>query len=145
MNFNLISNIVSTYLKYSQKMNLLSNYDNTLLAMADIEGESWLNKQLSSTEDSPFTVLQILKHLRVRVEEIEENKKDLEIETDPEEIAFLEKNIKTWTNEIVGDAIYGKDGINRWFVRGNGEVVFSKMHSSPEDCKKAEELGFEIF
>jgi len=45
---------------------------------------------------------------------------------------------------VVGDAIYGAGGYNRYFVRGNGEAIFSRSHALREDVKKAEALGFEI-
>jgi hypothetical protein len=41
--------------------------------------------------------------------------------------------------------IYGRGGINRWFVEGDGSVSFSESHAeSPEHVQKARELGFPI-
>ena len=38
-------------------------------------------------------------------------------------------------------SIYGQGGWNRYHVKGDGSVIFSKMHSE-EEAQKAQELGF---
>ncbi len=41
--------------------------------------------------------------------------------------------------------IYGAYGMNRWLIDTDGSVVFSKMHAASErSLAKARELGFEI-
>ena len=39
-------------------------------------------------------------------------------------------------------SIYGQGGWNRYHVKGDGSVIFSKMHSEEEEAQKAQELGF---
>jgi hypothetical protein len=44
--------------------------------------------------------------------------------------------------------VYGDGGVNRYFVRANGDVEFSKSHAmypSKQTIKKANDLGFKIF
>ena len=41
--------------------------------------------------------------------------------------------------------IYGASGVNRWKVRGNGQVAFARGFAADQKyTDKAEELGFEI-
>ena len=47
--------------------------------------------------------------------------------------------------EGIGVVIYGEGGWNRYYVRGSGEIVFSKHHSSSQEkVDKAKEIGFGI-
>lgn len=141
-----ISRIVARHLKQAQGMNLLTNYDDTLLAMAEIEGEGWLDRQLRATEDMQLTAPNMLKHIRRKHEDVAEYKKDLETETDPEEIKAIEHYLDIFGDleDPVGDSIYGSGGWNRYIVRGTGEVLFSRQHGG-EDTEKAKALGFNIW
>jgi len=101
--------------------NLLTNYEETLKAIAEVEGGSWLridqegkNKE-NSTRDA-----------------VEHAKELLEIEK-----ANLEPTA------VIYD-IYGNGGVSRWKLMGNGEVWFSEFHDL-DKAKKAEERGFKIF
>ena len=40
--------------------------------------------------------------------------------------------------------IYGCGGLDRYFVRNDGRVVFSKHHGNPATQKLAESIGFDI-
>ena len=142
-----INRIVARHLKQAQEMNLLTNYDDTLLAMAEIEGEGWLDQQLRVTEDTQLSVPNMLKHIRKKHEDLAEHEKDLETETDPEEIESIKHYLDIFGDleDSVGDTIYGSGGWNRYIVKGTGEVLFSRLHSGTEDIEKAKELGFKIF
>ena len=49
-------------------------------------------------------------------------------------------------NDIVpGTSIYGNAGFHRYYVRFNGDVVFSAFHAQEKRTAQAEMLGFEIF
>ena len=126
--------------------NLLTDYDDTLLAMAEIEGEGWLDRQLRATESDQITVPNMLKHIRLRQQEIDEHEKDLEAETDPEEIESIKHYLDIFGDhrDFMINSIYGGGGWNRWFVRANGEVVLSRHHASSESIARAKELGFEV-
>ena len=139
--------IVSRCLKQSMEMNLLKNYDDTLLAMAELEGEGWLNDQLTALETDQLTVPHAIKLVKKHHKEIEEVRQDLEKETDPEEIESLQQYLKSLEQEkrVIGDAIYGSGGWHRYFMYSDGEVVFSGMHAVEDMRSKAKELGFEIF
>ena len=44
----------------------------------------------------------------------------------------------------VNYSIYGSGGWNRYYLRGDGRIVFSKYHSSHDGCEKAFRAGFDI-
>ena len=126
------------------RMNLLTNYDDTMLAMAELEGEWWFNRQLEATEDDELTVPNMLKHIRRTQQEAKENMEELATATDPETIAYLKRMLDGWETDTVGGTIYGAGGWHRYMVQADGKVLYSGMHGR-EDAPKAEELGFEIF
>ena len=114
------------------KINLSKDYDNALLVMAEIEGEGWLEGQL--TDPSPnVSAKAALEQVQRRQREFREWKSDYPGDKPPD------------LNDTVGDAIYGAGGFNRYFVRGNGEIIFSRSHSTAEDLAKAKKLGFEVW
>lgn len=46
---------------------------------------------------------------------------------------------------MYGEVIYGSGGWNRYFVRGDGRLIFSKRHSgNKERIKLAKALGFDV-
>lgn len=95
-------------------INLLTDEAGAIRALADMEGEPWLSRQLAEWFDS----LVGLKHA----------------------IAWLAGRPRNQTHEI-----YGNGGMNRYFVRSDGEVCFSRMHACYPGRKtiaKAEALGF---
>lgn len=100
--------------------NLLTNFDETLRAMAEVEGhEDWFKTSQSSSGTG--SVRQALEQL-----------KEWGDPKDQEE-----------SNALVD--IYGSLGSNRWMVMRNGEVRFSRFHANLEKIQKAEEMGFKIF
>ena len=102
--------------------NLFTNFEETIKAIAKIEGQAWLeiqeNKKLEQT---------IKKALLDR-------DKNIEIDEEKNPVAY---------------EIYGRGGDNRWFVKKDGTVELSKLHVTGIDrkdvIKKAQELGFDMF
>lgn len=104
------------------KFNLLANYDETVAAMSEVEGEGWLYQNGKSDENNTTGALEHLKKL-------------------------ADRGMLSGEEEEVVYQIYGSGGSTRWNVMGNGEIRFSKTHSwiTPEKTRKAEGLGFKIF
>jgi hypothetical protein len=102
------------------KFNLLTNYEETTRAMAEVEGESWWNGDQKGKK-TDYTTRGAVEHL-ARL-----NQRNAEAE-----------------NDVVVFSVYGIGGVSRWMVMGDGEVRFSRFHD-PEKAKKAEEAGFKIF
>jgi|GEM_PF-6273526 len=125
------------------EMNLLTNYDDTMLAMAELEGEGWLDEQLNATESDELTVPNMLKYIKRAHRETEENKAELAVATDPDDIAYLKRMLNRLETNTVGDAIYGTGGWHRYMVRENGKVLYTVSHGRT-DAEKAKELGFEF-
>lgn len=105
---------------------------NALDLMAQIEGDWWKKEQefkkTSKRDDYGFygNLKEYLNFLtRLKDAEDEEERK--------------------WIQDMYGQVIYGVGGYNRYFVRGDGRLIFSKSHSiSDEKTKLAESLGFDI-
>ena len=110
--------------------NLLTSYDDTLLAMAEIEGESWLNRQFEQSGE--YSTLGALKEIQRRQQEFKE------WQPDPEYPDGKPLDL----NDTITTVVYGAGGWNRYVVRGTGEVMLSRGHASPADIKLAEQLGF---
>lgn len=125
----------------SKEMNLLTNYDDTLLAMAELEGEGWLETQLNASKSDWLTVPCAIDKIRESQETIEEDRKALAVATDPKEINYLESMLED-AEEFLAGEIYGSGGGHRYFVRVTGEVVFSEMHGLDSCARKAKALGF---
>ncbi len=100
--------------------NLISNFEETVLAIAELEGEYWL--KMSKKAEGEGSVKEALEYLRNNQGE-----------------------------DAPPISIYGGGGINRWMVKVDGSVEFSKHHATrggqndAGDIKKAQELGFKIF
>lgn len=110
--------------------NLLTNYDSTLLDMAEVEGESWLEEQLKS-EPCDTNARGALEHL---VKNKDYYAPQCSTKEEKEELGSVSE-------------IYGSGGSTRWYVMGDGEVRYSEMHSlsMPGKLKRAQELGFELY
>jgi len=108
----------------------------TFQAVGIIEGLSWHRDQAASeargSEYSYAFALSHWKKRRVKLDEL--------FRSDPDEAAY-----EVEENRTIGAVIYGTGGMNRWYVRLDGEVVFSVRHSSEKMCEHAERLGFELF
>jgi len=69
-----------------------------------------------------------------------------------EERIWAKENDEDWIevrdnnlNETVPGSIYGMGGWNRYFIRRNGNVLFSSIHANQkQDIQNAKDLGFEI-
>lgn len=105
--------------------NLLTHQEETIQAMAKVEGEAWLNDQKRSLA-----------------------KKDLELT-----VYGAIKNLKEWPAPKEGEEvfsiaeIYGGGGTSRWYVMTDGTVRFSPFHDRVEPrtkTQKAQELGFKM-
>ena len=110
------------------KFNLLTNYEETIRAMAEVEGEAWFNKDQNSKKTDYTTrgAIEHLKRLAAFDEELRSEGKE------PEESG----------NAVY--SVYGNGGWNRWMIMRNGEVKFSRFHN-PQRAGEAEAKGFEIF
>jgi hypothetical protein len=126
-------------------MNLLTNFDDTLQAMAEIEGYDWLVKELRLIEKKKNNNNgDYYQCLAGALEYLKKIREDIEEETDPEEKKYSLDNFK---DKIF--VVYGSGGWNRWFVNGFGEVKYSKYHApagvdNSALFKKIEALGFEL-
>ena len=105
--------------------NLLTHPEETIEAMAKVEGEAWLNDQKRSLakKDLDTTVYRALEKLK--------EAGDLSSEEEPFSIA----------------EVYGGGGTSRWYVMTDGTVRFSPFHDKVEPhskTQKAQELGFEM-
>lgn len=103
------------------------NQSNAIDLIAKIEGEIWKQDQLIQTDIHSF-FYQLNKWNRFEEETILSNV--LNIET-------ILKNYKS-------DSIHGQSAIHRYFVIGNGELVFSRYYANVAITKYAEKLGFKI-
>ncbi len=106
-----------------KEFNLLTNFEETINAMAEVEGQDWLLADQNDPDQS--------RCIGGAVEYL--HKLHSEGLTDE----YLREN------PVVTD-IYGVGGYSRWFIMLNGEVRFSQHHH-PEKAKKAEALGFKLF
>jgi len=104
-------------------MNLITEKDKVFKAMTELEGEQWSKIQ---GDDSDYTFWGIRSQLVEMMEAAGLSVEDL--------------------HEGIFETIYGAGGINRYPVRCNGNVFFSRYHCPFEETiKKAKELGFDVF
>ena len=96
-------------------MNIFTDYEGTLNAMAEMEGQGW--RELTTTESRPESVKGAL--------------------------AFIEE-AKKMQGESPTVVVYGNYGFHRYFIKGDGEVLYSRMHGLEEDAEQATRLGFTI-
>lgn len=103
-------------------INLLTNEEAALQAIADMEGEDFVIYNLCYQEQSPYSI--------------------------PRAIRVLAENnpghIRSFDAVVTVSEIYGNGGFNRYFVRKNGDVLFSVPHSNRKSREKAERLGFKF-
>lgn len=117
--------------------NLLTNYEATLRAIGLLEvGNAARTDWLGESAGDVF------KHLQTRMEELRKSWSDPSWHTDPEDEAYLLKQINP--SQSIG-TIYGSGGYHRYFVRLNGDVEFSKGHAMQEYIQKAQQADFKIF
>lgn len=97
--------------------NLLSNPADTIRAIAEVEGPTWF-----STQDA------------IEKRTVSEGEYETSLPHALERLG----NGKPST-------VYGKGGVNRWYIEPDGSVSFSETHAeSAQHLKKARELGFVI-
>jgi hypothetical protein len=100
--------------------NLLTNLEETVRAIAEVEGPSWVHMQESGEQNVDAALEAIRYRMSVGPAEYD----------DPNPIAYT---------------IYGSGGMNRWYVFLDGTVKFSRSHAqSEEHIARAEGFGFEI-
>lgn len=95
--------------------NLLTHLDDTIRAIACIEGESWLNGQREEDGKNVFTALQVIADARKQ---------------------------KTASKYPLFD-MYGMS-VNRYWVFSDGTVKFSQHHGTRKDIERARRLGFDV-
>jgi hypothetical protein len=116
--------------------NLLTGRDDALLAMAEIEGEWWLDHQLNF---HPHCHPQHVCVTRVLSRVYEWRDKNDEYRKNPADHWLVRPE------DDVVDSVYGAGGWNRWMVRLDGSVELSRMHATEHDRERAKTLGFRIF
>ncbi len=130
-----------------RQMNLLTNFDATLLSMAEIEGRGWLREQ--EYDMSRPTEDQREYGIKGALNKLEEMK---------ERVGFSEKDMD---NRRTSRAfiIYGYGGYHRYILRPNGDVQFHRGFMTGgylsadgkrpidrgEMVKRIQGLGFEMF
>ena len=110
--------------KENYPFNLLTNTEETIRALTDIEGDAWLSMQKLSVKrgDMEYTFQGALDKL-AKTEQEKEELKDKVIYT-----------------------IYGNGGVTRWFVMGNGDIRFSEFHDPLKNkIEKVRAMGFKVF
>jgi len=129
--------------KEKLKMNLLTNFDDTLQAMGEIEGYRWLKEQIDDWEAAKKTGKMTELYVSGVLKFLDQMKKKIEEEKDEEEKKYLQEHLQDY-----GCVIYGDGGWNRWFVDGKGNVRFSKYNATALNkeklLEKVQALGFEI-
>ena len=70
-------------------------------------------------------------------------------EAEAEDLTAEEQRWRVEDNKVVGEAIYGRGGHSRYFLRADGYVYFSEYHVPGGDygknlIEKAKSLGFRI-
>ncbi len=98
------------------KYNLITNFDETLEAMAKLEGDHWLERVLEGKNETFNDAIEALK----------------------EGPGMFDEPDDTVTS------IYGDGGWNRYIVFFNGNVEYSKRHG-PAQADDARVLGFKMF
>ena len=109
------------------RFNLLTNYEETLQAMAEIQGVAWLESQM---REAPA---------------------DLNVKGALAQLKMVAANgISPELNDGILTTIYGAGGGLRWGVTFSGEVKFSGFHiasgsQGQDQLEKAKALGFKIY
>ncbi|OGN17415.1 MAG: hypothetical protein A3C88_01085 [Candidatus Yanofskybacteria bacterium RIFCSPHIGHO2_02_FULL_50_12] len=111
--------------KERYKYNLLNNFESTLNAITQVEGEAWANSNKRALEkgDIGGTIFGALEALK-RLPQSEQ------------------------TEDSVAYTILGSGGVSRWIVVSNGDVKFSIFHDQVQPrnkTHKAEAMGFKMF
>ena len=119
-------------------LNLLISSENDLRTAFDLmEFDGFFDYSINKDEYSIGGSIKMIerdKENRIKEKQwAEENKEEwIEEEDDP--------------NEILVGSIYGSGGWNRYFIKRNGNILFSSGHASnKQDIQNAKDLGFEIF
>lgn len=130
--------------------NILTDLDSALLVMAEIEGAWWLEEEMKLLELPDNDDSRREQHYSVAgaLRQIKENR-----ERRADSIRWAGEDGEDWTTwlpsaeefeeDTCGHTIYGSDGFNRYHVRNNGTVVYSRGHGLT-DLAKAEAAGIEI-
>ena len=114
--------------------NLLTAFDETMRAMAEIEGDWWLREK----EEKPnmTNIAGVIKFLQ--------DTSSVRARKDGGEIADAEER-KEFFRKMYAFQVYGGGGSNRWYVYPNGDVAFSGHHNPDERVRqKARALGFYV-
>ena len=106
--------------------NILTNLEETLLAMSAVEDRG---NYYGKTQRVGYTVGEAL------------------IECNGRSVMPDYFSQEDWDEmqDGIGTIVYGADGWNRWGVKYNGEVLFSRHHAREGDIKLAESYGFKTW
>lgn len=107
----------------NKTLNILTNREETLRAMEEIEGSGWVD--YCNEADGEYTVNGILALHASRTEE------DICMDDDD-------------GDNYMHGSVYGSGGWNRWFIRFDGRLVLSGGHATRQALLLAKVLGFEI-
>ena len=132
------------YKKAFNALNLLSSSEEDLKTAFDLmEGNGFYNYSNNKPE---YSIQSVKKELIKLIKE----KNDF-FERTGEWMNATEETIKMFEDDFkdetltIGVSIYGSGGINRYFVKKNGDILFSRMHGDKKTTQNAQDLGFEIF
>lgn len=104
------------------EMNLFTNYDATMRALIEMEGEEWF-----STQEQTWRGIHVIPpNMDYSIQGAMRRAKDI--------------NPERHTGSVV---LYGASGTHRYYVQRNGEVQYSASHGEAS-AKKAHRLGFVI-
>jgi hypothetical protein len=115
-----------------QPRNVLTNRDNTMLAMAIVDGvtnlDEWLEDKLTVDTAHDNSIMGTIRHIEKILGEY------------GEDTIGVEELARSWLG-----CIYSNGGYHRWFVDYKGKVAFSQHHTiSDKYVDRAEEMGFDI-
>lgn len=96
--------------------NLKTNPADTIRAMAEVEGPEWFGQQ-DGIQKGVSSDGEYETSLPNALERLDQGKSSI---------------------------VYGKFGLNRWYIEKDGSVSFSESHSDANHTEKAREFGFHI-
>ena len=128
--------------------NILTDLDAALLAMAAIEdrrGDSWLTRQLEAVARLEGIDLDIFDIWDRSKHHVQADSISNAVEyTIGQAIIQCSQGFEM-RQEGIACIVYGDGGWNRWGVRYNGEVIFSRYHTRSGDLEKVIAAGFGVW
>lgn len=130
--------------------NIISDLDSALLAMAAIEdrtGDVWLKSQLDAVDLLEGYDLAYLAHDSNDGVQVWYTIGEALIELASVGVRPDDCDQESWDEirDQIACIVYGAEGWNRWGVRYNGDVIFSRFHARTGDLDLAIQGGFETW